>query len=402
MRNVVFVAPFPMPATLRFARALRTLLDVRLIGIWQQPPPDDGTFDVVKLVPDALNADALTHATQELSARFGPIHRITGILENAQEQLAVVRARLGIAGPDLATCQRFRDKGLMKDALRAAGVPCARHARLRSEADAWRFVQEVGFPIVVKPPAGAGARATWRIRDPEALREALHALRPSPERETLAEEYLRGQEHSFETVTLGNRPVFHSISRYLPTPLEVLENPWMQWCCVLPRDISGAEFDPARALGARVIEVLRPGNAVTHMEWFRRTDGTLAVGEIAMRPPGAQITYMTGLAHDVDFHRVWARAVVDEAFDGPWERRYACGVAFLRGPGRGRVSALRGVDEAQRRIGHLVVDVRLPQVGAPKTDTYEGDGYAVMRHPDTGVVMEALKVLIETVQVEYS
>ena len=31
--------------------------------------------------------------------------------------------------------------------------------------------------------------------------------------------------------------MFHSISSYHPTPLTVMDNPWIQWCVVLPRDI---------------------------------------------------------------------------------------------------------------------------------------------------------------------
>ena len=45
----------------------------------------------------------------------------------------------------------------MKDVLRAAGVPCARHGLARSAEEAWAAVERCGFPVVVKPPAGAGA-----------------------------------------------------------------------------------------------------------------------------------------------------------------------------------------------------------------------------------------------------
>ena len=42
------------------------------------------------------------------------------------------------------------------------------------------------------------------------------------------------------------------------------------------------------------------------MEWFRRPDGTVAVSEVAMRPPGAQITSMLCYAHDFDLDSAWA------------------------------------------------------------------------------------------------
>ena len=114
------------------------------------------------------------------------------------------------------------------------------------------------------------------------------------------------------------------------------------------------------------------------------------------------IVKLTGLAHDTDLYRAWARATVDEAFDGPWERKFSTGCAYLRGPGQGRVVSVDGLDEAQRAVGHLVVHTSLPKIGAPKRDTYEGDGYAIVRHPDTNVVKAALKTIVETVVVRYA
>src|SRR3712207_4810136 len=62
------------------------------------------------------------------------------------------------------------------------------------------------------------------------------------------------------------------------------------------------------------------------MEWFRRPDGSIAVSEVAARPPGAQITSMLGYVHEVDFYRVWAELVIHGTFSPP-ERRYAAGTA---------------------------------------------------------------------------
>ena len=108
---------------------------------------------------------------------------------------------------------------------------------------------------------------------------------------------------------------------------------------------------------------------MTHMEWFRRDDGSLAIGEIAARPPGANIVRMNSFAHDVDMYRAWARAVVDNAFDGPYERKYAVGCAFLRGIGRGRVVGVRGVERAQRAVGQLVVEVEAAARSARRSPT---------------------------------
>ena len=98
------------------------------------------------------------------------------------------------------------------------------------------------------------------------------------------------------------------------------------------------------------------------MEWFRRADGSIAISEVAARPPGAQITTMVSRAHDIDFVQAWARLMIFGTFDPP-ERRYAAGAAFLRGQGQGRVRAVHGWEQVSRAFGELITDVKLPEVG---------------------------------------
>lgn len=375
-----------------------------MLGVFQEAPPAwvATTYDDAVVVRDLLDPNQMLHGVQELHRRWGAPSAIVGILENLQVQLAWVRGKFGLPGGDPEAAERFRDKGTMKDALRAIGIPCARHHRLRSDEDAWAFAAEIGFPLVLKPPAGAGSRSTYEVRGPDDLRAAIAEMRPSVRNEVLAEEFLSGREYSFETICIRGEPVFHSIGRYYPGPLEVTRTPWIQWVCALPRDISGPWFDEVRRVGFNAVKGLGMTSGMTHMEWFRRTDGSVAVGEIAMRPPGAQFVTLMSYAYDADLYRAWARAAVDEAFDGPYERKYAVAIAYLRGPGHGRVTAIDGVDEAHKRVGSLVVEAKLPTVGTPKASSYEGDGYAIVRSRSDDEVLAAVKTIIETVQVRYA
>jgi hypothetical protein len=135
------------------------------------------------------------------------------------------------------------------------------------------------------------------------------------------------------------------------------------------------------------------------MEWFSRPDGSVAVSEVAARPPGAQLTSMHGYAHDFDLYRAWTELVILGRFAVP-ERRFASGTAYLRGMGHGRVRAVHGVDAVQQDVGHLVVEARLPQPGQPAGTDYLGEGYVIVRDPDTAVVQHALDRIITGVRVE--
>ncbi len=350
-------------------------------------------------IADALDPHQIADAVTGLGAQLGRVQRLVAALEQLQVPLAQVREWLGIAGMDVQTALNVRDKARMKTVLRAAGIPCARHQLVAGRADAEGFAEAVGFPLVAKPPAGAGAQATYRLDGPDALRAWLTAIDPNPRGPALLEEYLVGDEHTFDSVTVGADTVWASISDYLPPPLDVLRNPWVQWTVLLPREIDGTEYAGIRGIGPDALRALGVRDSFTHMEWFQRPDGSVAVSEVAARPPGAQLTAMLGYAHDVDFYRVWAELVVLGSFSPP-ERRYATGTAYLRGQGRGQVSAVRGVDELQRDLGDLVVEARLPQMGQPSSSSYEGEGWVTVRHRDTEVVRDALRRIVGGVRVE--
>ena len=86
-------------------------------------------------------------------------------------------------------------------------------------------------------------------------------------------------------------------------------------------------------------------------------------------------------------------------FDPP-ERRYAAGAAFLRGQGSGRVVRIHGLEEAGARTRRARDDAKLPQIGQTPTSSYEGEGYVLLRHPETRRVEDALLQLISLVRVE--
>ena len=399
-----FVAPFLLPATARFVATAAKLPDVTLAVITAEPaerlsPELKQHLDGHWRVDDPLDPQQLVDAVRGLSQQLGPVERLVGALEQLQVPMAFVREQLGIDGMDTQTALNVRDKSRMKTVLREAGIPCARHQLVTNASEALAFAEEVGFPLVAKPPAGAGAQATYRLDDRSALRGWLKAITPHPDSPGLLEEFLTGEEHTFDSVTVGGQTVFSSIADYLPTPLEVLRQPWIQWTVLLPRDLDDPRYDGIWEVGPAALRALGVRDALTHMEWFRRPDGSVAVSEVAARPPGAQITSMLGYVHDVDFYRTWVELVILGRFDPP-ERRYAAGTAYLRGQGRGRVGSVQGVDQLQRELGQLVVEARLPDMGQPASSGYEGEGYVIVRDADTEVVRDALRRIISEIRVE--
>ena len=61
-----------------------------------------------------------------------------------------------------------------------------------------------------------------------------------------------------------------------------------------------------------------------------------------------------------------------------------------------------GIESVRQQVGGLLLDARLPRVGATKSVTYTGDGYITVRHPETLAVEDALQMIAQTVRITYS
>lgn len=404
MPNVLLVVPFFSPNNNRVLAAFAGLEDTRL-GVVSHDPEERlpaelrahvaGHFQV----RNSLDPAELTEAGRFFQRRWGRVDRLIGHLEQMQVPLGQARDALGVPGMGEAVARNFREKNQMKQVLREAGLPVARQALLRSAEDARRFVGEVGYPVVLKPPAGLGSKATFRVRDDEELLAALEQVMPTPGSPVQAEEFVTGEEFTCETVSIGGQAVWSSSSFYLPGPLQVLENPWMQYCVLLPRVRLMPHVEAFLPTNQRALAALGMDTGLSHMEWFLRPDGQALVSEVGARPPGVHLMPIMGLAHGVDMYQKWAELLVHGRFEVP-ERQYAVGVAFFRGQGRGRVvREVLGVEEAQAAVGSWVVEARLPRPGQAAADGYEGEGYAIVRHPETRGALDALKGLITRVQV---
>lgn len=410
MPHIVFIAPHFLENTNRYVRAFAHL-GVTLSVISHDPETSIPAGLRQRIaghyrVADCQDVEQLTHAVRTLARAIGPVDRLAGMLEQLQTPMAAVREALDLDGIRPAVARNFRDKDRMKEVLRAHGVPVARSVLATSLDDIRAFVGEVGYPIIVKPQAGLGAKATSRVESADQL-AALQA--PTPGAPLQVEEFVRAREHTCETVTIRGTPVWHSGTRYFPSPLEVLEMPWVQYCVLLPAeadDPTWTDFHPTNAAALAALfgpsgTTSSAGTALSHMEWFYREDDTSLVNEVGVRPPGVHIMPLMSITHDTDMVADWARLI---AFDQwtPKPRVRGAGAAFFRGQGSGsRVVSVTGIDRAVERIGDALVEARMPKVGQARAENYEGEGWAIVRHATTEGVKDALRTLVETIQVRY-
>ncbi len=376
-RRIVFVCRALAGEALRCARAIQELEDVTLATVCVEE-----VDDVEKLIDAAKSC--------------GDVYRIVTAQETLLLSVAKANEALGLEAMSSDLVARTLDKSKLKATLKSAGILTPQDRIIQSAEDARHFAHEVGFPIVLKPLNGSGALTTFRITSEEQLARVLNLIKPP----AIAETHIHGDELCFDTITIGNEPQCYSVCCYDPPIIEAVEDPSRQWRCVMPRDLDA--YKPFIEQGLAAVRALRVGNAMTHMEGFINESGPAGIIDATLRPAGARIGPMFGFAHDVDPYRVWARVAVDDAFDGPLERKYAVGTIFLRGPGSGSVETVEGIEPLQHNLNDVIVESRWPRIGGPKSATYTGDGFITVRHAQTSVVQDALDFIEQTVRITYS
>jgi biotin carboxylase len=296
---------------------------------------------------------------------------------------ARLRERIGLPGLSVADTLAFRDKGEMKMRVEAAGLRTPRSARAATKDRCRSAAAEIGYPVIIKPIAGAGSADTHRIENESELDAALATLDHVPE--VSIEEFIEGDEFTYDTVCAGGAIAFENVSEYRPNPLIGKQVEWISPQVILYRDLSDPFIAGGVELGRRVIDAMGFRSGFTHMEWYRQASGEVVFGEIAARSPGGRLTDLMNYACDTDLYAGWAEAVCYGTFSKPTERIYNVAQVFKRAQGQGVITRVEGVGEMMGRMGEHVVNVDLMQPGQHRRDwraTVISDGLIVVRHPD--------------------
>jgi biotin carboxylase len=296
---------------------------------------------------------------------------------------ARLRERFGLPGMSVDTVRGFRDKQLMKERVAAAGLRVPRAQRVRSVQDVWGAVEAIGYPAIIKPISGAGSADTYKVESASDMTRILPRMQHVGE--AICEEFIDGEEYTYDTVSIGGVPAYESVTQYIPNALQMRSNEWISPVMLSIRDLDQPHVRAGLELGRNVLRALGMGDGMTHMEWFLKPDGEVVFGEIACRPGGACVVDQMNYTSDIDLFREWARVATVGRFEASTERKYNVGVIFKRAQGQGRIAAITGLTEYYSRYRRHIVEDTLLRPGTPRRDwksTLLSDGYLVVRHPD--------------------
>lgn len=326
--NVVILSPHFPPNYYQFCVSLRRL-GVNVLGIADEPydllRPElrEALVEYYK-VDDMHNYDQILRACGHFTHRYGKIDRFESHNEYWLETDARIRTDFNIYGIKNDEIKNIRLKSRMKRLFEKAGVAVVPGVVVTSMAQARRFVQQVGYPVVAKPDGGVGAAATFKIHDDAEL-EGFYAQKPDVD--YILEQFVEGQICTFDGLTdRDGNLVFFTSHEYSQGIMETVNDAldiYYYSLREIPRELEEA--------GRRTVKAFDVRERFFHFEFFRTApDGQLVGLEVNMRPPGGLTMDMFNFANDIDMYREWANIVVFNRFTAEYSRPYHCGYVGRR------------------------------------------------------------------------
>ncbi|MEU5421493.1 ATP-grasp domain-containing protein [Streptomyces sp. NPDC020667] len=174
------------------------------------------------VVVDTNDEPALYDRVAELH-RERPFAGIVPGFEFYVGTAARLAGRLGLRGLPVADVEALRDKAVMRDRARAAGLRVPRYAEASDAAGLDAAAAHVGFPAVLKPTRSAGSVHVTRVENARELHRAYDWIRTDPRTDlgrgldgpVLLEEYVAGPEVSVEGYVLDGQVVIVSVTSKL-------------------------------------------------------------------------------------------------------------------------------------------------------------------------------------------
>ena len=396
--HVVYLSPgFPAEMPL-FVRGLAQI-GAKVLGVGDQPrsalPPEarEALTDYLQVGGFGDEEKVVNEVRQWLRGRS--VDRVECMWERLMYLAAKLRAAFEVPGMSMEQTLVFRDKERMKQQVERAGLRVPRHGRARSKQEAWAAVERTGYPAICKPIDGAGSKDTYRCNDAAEFEQALKLTAHIDE--LSIEEFIEGEELTYDTVCANGNILFENVAWYRPKPMILAQNPWISMQNIVLRDIH-AEFPrPGVELGHGVLKAMGFETGFTHMEWFRKANGEAVFGEIGGRPPGARLVHAMNYSCDIDLFRGWAEAACFGRLSQDTTKKYNASMIFKRAQGEGVVREHRGLQDLLRRYGAHLATIELTPIGEPKRDWRKvvvGDGWIVVRHPDLATTLQMSEAFV--------
>lgn len=366
MKNFLFISPnFPENYWM-FCRELKKN-GLNVLGIGDQPYEElsqglKDSLDEYYKVSSLENEEEVYRAAAFLIFKHGRIDWLESNNEYWLERDARLRTAFHItSGFQEDDIPRIKYKSRMKEYYARVGIPTARYHLVDTMEGCRKFIEEVGYPVVVKPDNGVGASHTYRLENQEQLEEFMQTKEADVS--YIMEEFVFAEVNSYDAIidSHGN-PIFET-GNVSPVSIMDIVNNEDNAIFYIVKELAG----DTRQAGRATAKSFNVRSRFVHFEFFRLQKDQEGLGrkgelvglEVNMRPSGGFSPDMMDFACTTDVYKIWADMIAfDKTEMHPGERQY-CAFAGRR-DGKRFVLSHEAVMEKYRQ--NIRMEDRLPEV----------------------------------------
>ena len=342
-------------------------------------------------VPSLDDYDSVLRAVAFLTFKHGKIDWIESNNEYWLELDAHLRTDFNVTtGEQIGGIHRIKNKSLMKDYYKKAGIPTARLHKITTYETAKDFINLVEYPVIVKPDIGVGACDTYKLENDEDLKNFFDKHIDVP---YVMEEFVTGDICSYDAILdADSNPLMESMTVWPPSVMDiVLQQLDLSYytAAYVPEALKRAGRATAKAFAVK--------SRFVHLEFFRLTKAKVGLGEVGdfvglevnMRPAGGYTPDMINFAHATDVYQIWADMVTENRRNLPDSDQHCYVVYASR---RDCHNYKHSHEEILSRYGDdIVMCERMPEMMVPQM----GNQMYTAKRPDQNAVEEFINFVQE-------
>ena len=262
----------------------------------------------------------------------------------------------------------IKEKSLMKQLYLKAQIPSARQHAVTTREAGKAFIDQVGYPVIVKPDIGVGATNTWKLENEGDLNAFYDQLPKVP---YVMEEFIQGDICSYDAIVDSRcEPLFESMTVWPPV-MDIVNRDLDLMYYTCPEVPEGL-----RELGRRTVRAFQVDRRFVHLEFFRLTQARKGLGgvgdfvalEVNMRPAGGYTPDMMDFAHATDVYQIYADMVAFDRRSLPESGEHCYCVYASRKDGH---TYTRTHQEIMARYGgNMVMQEEMPPMNWPQMGRY--------------------------------
>lgn len=187
---------------------------------------------------------------------------------------------LGLPGNSSRCIEISTNKYAMRETFMRNGIPTPRFYKVdRLEA----YLFDMKLPIIVKPTDRSGSRAITKIEDFKDLETAIqNAVEQSFEKKAIVEEYIEGDEYSYETISYRGKHTNLAVTKkYTTGAPHFIETGHCQ-----PSGLSDDVLEKVHRTMYAALDALEITDGASHGEFKITPEGEVRIIEIGSRMGG--------------------------------------------------------------------------------------------------------------------